>query len=230
MIDKEWEEHPSYGMITVTRAQVGGRGLALFGSDAMHHHCVNVEIRNAKRKRDLSTEWYHGDKTLNSFMMTEGQWARFVSSFGDGNGTPVTFRYTESNLKIPPCPDPIPIITPFDADITERANLIKNAAQNAKSKVAELLASKKPATKAELGTIAGLLDTLLTNVHSNLGFVEKCFKEKMQHHLDQSMVNFEQQVAHSLKMKGLGEMLKQFQASGSLQVAPDTITLPAPQE
>lgn len=90
--DNEVHHHPAFGVITVAQWHGGGSewGARMFGSDLKHRTGMTIEVRTAIRKRALGGDWVHDRDLLVKFDMTLSQWARFVSSVGNGSGTPVT--------------------------------------------------------------------------------------------------------------------------------------------
>lgn len=98
-LGSETHKHPAFGVLTVTKPQ-GGDG-AMFGSDVPHYGCIRVEVRAAELRRDLSRDWIHGQDHLVAFELTHAQWAEFISSVGNGAGTPCTLRFRETAGVLP---------------------------------------------------------------------------------------------------------------------------------
>lgn len=86
-------EHDAFGLITMTNP-TGGDDL-LFGSDVRHNHRVCIKIQRAELERNLSNDWIHERNTLIAFEMSHAQFAQFITSSGNGSGTPVTLRYAQ---------------------------------------------------------------------------------------------------------------------------------------
>ena len=84
------EEHPSFGVVRVSRPQCRPPR-RLFDSSIAHGEYVHLEIARAVRQRKLHHDWIYGSpQTLIEVNMTLTQWGSLVSSFGVGSGTPVT--------------------------------------------------------------------------------------------------------------------------------------------
>lgn len=88
VMGKEYE-HPAFGMISVSR-QTGGER-TLFGSELKHNHSICIRIHEASTMRGLARDWNHARESIVELVMSEHQWASFVSSMNQGNGVPCTF-------------------------------------------------------------------------------------------------------------------------------------------
>lgn len=91
--EKGDETHPSFGIVVVAKHQ--STGTNLFQSDLMHRQYMTVTVHEATRKRDLAHDWTHPGPVICEFAMSLAQWGAFVSSAGDGGGTPVTLMNRE---------------------------------------------------------------------------------------------------------------------------------------
>lgn len=195
-------EHESYGAITVTRAS--GQGY-LFGSDAEHHHFVHVEVRHAEMHRTLSHDWVSSSSRMPvvEFWMTEAQWARFVSSFGDGTGTPCTLR-TIDGRQIEKTPEP----THFTSEFRDE---IKKTVGKAATTLTELLKvlkesnlpGNKTLNKKEQGVLISGLEQAVMAINSNLPYVEECFNETMENKMSEALIEFEGITSQRLRDIGI---------------------------
>lgn len=80
--------HPAWG---VARANVhSSTGSQLFDSDIIHSRVVVLTISRATRERSLHRDWIHAADELIEIEMSQAQWGALVSSFGQGEGVPVT--------------------------------------------------------------------------------------------------------------------------------------------
>lgn len=83
--------HPAYGVVTLT--QVTGGSTVLFGSDIGHNAAMRIQVQRAELRRDLGRDWVFGKDILCEFEMSHAQFAQFITSQGNGGGTPVTLVY-----------------------------------------------------------------------------------------------------------------------------------------
>lgn len=96
------EEHPAFGLASVSRASGGPR--TLFQSDLQHSETIRLTISRAIRGRSLMRDWLHPRAELIEIEMSLSQWGALISSQGMGVGTPVTIRRTESEVFVPELP------------------------------------------------------------------------------------------------------------------------------
>lgn len=83
--------HEAFGLIQMTTPH-GGNGV-LFGSDLRHTECVRITVTRAQQRRDLSNDWMTADDTVVVLELSNAQFAQFITSNGNGDGTPCTLRY-----------------------------------------------------------------------------------------------------------------------------------------
>lgn len=95
----EIQEHPAFGTIVMTTPQ-GGKN-TMFGSDVVHNGCVRIVIHEASLRRDLSHDWIHSQRQILELEMSHAQFARFITSNGNGGGTPVTLRWIRDVGELP---------------------------------------------------------------------------------------------------------------------------------
>jgi hypothetical protein len=88
-------KHDAYATIVMT--VVSGGDVSMFGSDLKHSQRIRISVQRATLDRKHSNDWIHGgisDRShLLTFEMSHSQFAQFITSNGNGNGTPVTLRY-----------------------------------------------------------------------------------------------------------------------------------------
>lgn len=192
--------HESYGAITINRTSGQTH---LFGSDAVHHHFVHIQIRHAEMHRDLSHDWlYSGGLPVTEIWMTEAQWAEFVSAFGQGMGTPCTIRSIEGReLEMPPKPDHFTskFKDEVKATVGKAVGTLKQLSRQLKE---ALLPGNKALGKKELGVLLGGIEHAVMQVESNLPYVEECFEETMEKKLSEAKIEIEGVLAARLRAIG----------------------------
>lgn len=93
--------HPSYGFIALSR-QSGGFG-RLFMSPLRHQNQVAIEIGEALHHRSLSCDGHRRGKSIVRLLMSEEQFARFITSAGEHGGVPCTLsRVGSTSIEDPP--------------------------------------------------------------------------------------------------------------------------------
>jgi hypothetical protein len=202
---RERTKHPSFGNITVTRCS--GKSY-LFGSDVEHYHCVNVQVCGATLERSLSHDWIFSDERIVDFYMTEAQWAHFVSSFGDGSGTPITIRGI-GNKMMPETPKPPKETSKFRTEMAERVMIARDALVEAQSQLDEALTpGGKPLGKKALEQLRSKLHCAQLNIKENIKYVEDQFSEAMEERMSKAKIEFDAWVSQRLQRMGLEKALE----------------------
>jgi hypothetical protein len=193
--------HESYGAITVSRASGSGH---LFGSDAVHHHFVHVQIRHAEMRRDLSHDWiYSGGNAVVEFYMSEAQWARFVSSFGDGTGTPITLRSIQGK-SLEKTPEPTHFTSEFRDEVKKTVGKAVGTLEQLMGQLKEaLLPGNKTLGKKDLAVLLQGIEQSVMQVKDNLPYVEKCFDETMENKMSEALIEFEGITSQRLRDIGI---------------------------
>lgn len=178
------DDHPSYGVIELTKTSAGGRGHAMVGSPLKHHSLVHLVIKSAEKHRKYGKENFYGDKIIVDLYMTEHQWAEHVSSFGMGSGVPVTLNYKPADgYSLMACGEP-----PHNTAQASHSDDVEKAVAKAKGHVDQLAAvvgemTQKGASKVKASDLQALRDATIQVqnwLSSNLPFVQKCFEEAME--------------------------------------------------
>lgn len=97
------ERHPAWGTILAHRQQ--STGTHLFDSDIIHQNTVAITLYEASRKRDLHHDHVMGDKVIAEVVLSEAQWASFVSTLNSGSGVPCTIGWTRDGTTGRDTPD-----------------------------------------------------------------------------------------------------------------------------
>lgn len=150
--------HPAYGFIRANRVQ--GSCKALYDSDFVHHQYVSVEIGHSELHRSLNHDHHFDAAPIVRVVMSEAQWAAFVSSMGHMS-VPCTIE-RKGFEGVPELPMPGARADQFrdelKAKLEKVVGRLKDAAANAK-------------TKAHQREIEGALQELT----ANLDFIVRSF-------------------------------------------------------
>jgi hypothetical protein len=203
MFDDKITKHESFGAITVNR--VSGQSY-LFGSEALHHGFIRVEISDADMRRSLSDDHVYADRRLVTVDMTYEQWARFVSSFGLGMGTPCTLRQVGTKRYEEP-PEPESFTSKFQDDLKETVNEAMEKLEGLITKLTESnLPGNKPLGKKEQAVVLGDIKQAVMRIKSNVPFIERQFDEAMETKVAAAIIEVEGTIAHGLREAGLASL------------------------
>jgi hypothetical protein len=213
--DRKTYKHESYGAITINRSSGSAY---LFGSDALHHQFVHIEIKHAEMNRDLSHNWiYSGGVPITEIWMTEAQWAEFVSSFGQGSGVACTIRGIEGRtMQLPP--EPEHFTSEFKDEVKKTVGKAVGTLKGLTGQLDEaLLPGNKALGKKDLGKLLSEINHAIMQIEANLPYVETCFEEEMEKKMSEAKVEFEAVVANRLREMGIQHVIQQYLPETSIQ-------------
>src|SRR4029077_11436755 len=141
MPDDEFErEHPSYGLVHISRITGGPGAHRLFGSPLAHHYgTIRLSIGSAKWIHGQHHDRYQGGLKGEhiEIEMSAAQFADMITSLNIGCGTPCTIRYL-TGVEIPPPPDQATESEHIQSNFEESLNKYKAKARTYRKKIEEL--------------------------------------------------------------------------------------------
>lgn len=197
------EQHPAFGQIAISRSTHGGgvdRGAHLYGSDFVHMRSIGITISRSERRRELAHDWhYPKSPALIEIMMSESQWATFVSSVGQGEGVPCTIERVDG-VRQPTLERPKDRADQFGGEIEDRLALVKDSLDELTTAVASsgLSGVKQKA-------MAGLIATAQQNLDRNLAYVRQCFDRHVETTVERAKAEINAYTAQAMARAGLAE-------------------------
>jgi len=176
MPDDEFErEHPSYGILHISRTSGGTSAIRLFGSPlATHYGTIRLTISKGKWIHGLNHDRYYGmNKDFIEVEMSAAQFADAITSLNMGSGTPCTIRYVDGErVAAPPvhATEAEHIRDNFEGTLDK----YKAKARTYRKRIEEL--ASKLSTKAR-EEIRIALDVMEQQLASNVPFVVEQFQE-----------------------------------------------------
>lgn len=168
------ESHESYGMVRFARVS-GGRS-NLFGSSITHTGYIELQICNAVRERHLNTDWYHADnRPLITVKLSANQFAELLTSLNVGSGVPCTID-SIGGKRLSDCPERN-FRQEVRDEMEDRMAEATATAEAASKKLDELTKPGGTVKKSELRKLAGLLQSAICEIKSNVPFAHECFNE-----------------------------------------------------
>jgi len=135
--------HPAYGQISAARRQ--GGHMTLYGSDFVHNSTVAISIHASELHRGLSRDWNFAKNEIIEVVLSESQWATFVSSLNMGSGPCCTIQHVNAERK-PWLPVPQDRSQQYGSEFVETLNDAVKRVDDAIAKVsASGLSGKKSA-------------------------------------------------------------------------------------
>ena len=192
------ERHPAFALIGASRVS-SNPGAKLFDSDVQHANSVVIRLKAASRKRDLATDWLHGDFTpYFEVQLSEAQWASFVSTMNSGDGVPCTLRYKDGE-EIPGIVDP-PRLALSMAETHDAADRAFRQIQEAMEAYYSL-DSKTPAKERRLAL--DYLRSAIRNATANVDFAGKQLVEHTENVVTKARADVEAFVSAKVAQLGL---------------------------
>lgn len=209
--DRETLNHDAFGKITVVKSNYGGRGVQLCGSDLTHHATVTVTVSRASVDRMLSANWLHDEETVVEFAMSETQWAQFVSSQGNGSGTPITLNYApERGTKLHTMPylELETLQQLFHREIEQKTKGYISEVNDVIKRLDALSKGPGQISKTEAKALLHTLSCKVGNLPSNLGYIQTCLHEAVENYTESAKTEVEAYVGNIATRLGLEEIQK----------------------
>lgn len=197
--------HPAFGQITMSMVQ-RGKDTRLFGSDLGHHQTVKIRIHTAKVNRNINRDWIYGGKQILEFEMSSAQFAQFITSNGQGCGTPVTLRYAP-DFDAPLVQ--IPYIKPIETRHEQLRKEIKDSAQKEMQKVMDgiqrlqYLADSGKIGKKDLNAALFSLKCSTENLPVNLAYSVESAEEALEKATSDAKIEVESYIHQTAMRLGL---------------------------
>lgn len=196
--------HPAFGVVTLGNPR--GAAKHLFGSDVKHNECMSIEIKRAVMKRGLSNDWIHGRETLAVIELSHHQFAQFITSQGQGNGTPCTIRYcapSGSGIEaMPGIEMPETKHETFRREIEESARESVSAISEQIRRLGEMIDSGK-ISKVELRKMHADLGRNASQLGGSLGFVVEQAQEALEKATTSAKIEVEAYISNAARRIGM---------------------------
>lgn len=197
-------EHPSWGVIQVSR--VSGQK-QLLGSNLKHQHFVTLNIgRGKKYIGDSGEERIHGGMRgeLIEVALSEAQWAQLLSSMNMGSGVPCTLTYINKE-RMPECPED-DVRERFHRTVQADVAGFANNLNKLQREIAARFEDPKALTKVEKKEILSKLDSVLTELQSNMPFVLEMFEEKLEQQVAAAKTDIDSFLAYKAQLLGMKDL------------------------
>lgn len=201
--DKVVESHPAYGVAVISLPQ-SSHAQSLFGSETKHSQTVCLAIYKAEVQRSLSTDWTHQKELICEIEMTHSQFARLITSPGNGSGVPVTLQSYRDGEKLFNAPGIIPNTTTtevFKAEIKEAAEERVRELFDKVKELEEMIESGKTGKK-NLTEVAKEMRRHCEQFAGSVSFVVDQANKTFEKIVDKSKVEIESFIDHKARQVG----------------------------
>lgn len=195
----EYLEHPSYGVISFSRAD--GNARRLYGSSIKNHfQTIIVRVDRSAWAHDLHSDRYIGRDGLIEIELSSAQFVEAITSMNRMPGVPCTIRWTAQDGNVPRPPD---LETEVERIKTGFGDSLKAmiAEMQQRRKEVDDLTSKLPAKARERLRIS--LDVIIQQLESNVPFIVGQFNEASERIVTAAKHEIENFAEHRLREAGL---------------------------
>lgn len=169
------ENHPSYGMVSISRVSSSGP-VTCFGSPILHNHTMRLRVHSASLKRSLHEDRYFAGNQFIEVEMTPQQFTDMLTS-PNTQGTPVTIKYLNKE-EVGPTPF-LSKLDQFETELKEKVRATHSDTKRKMGNIAEILQAGKPIGKKDKEHIMDLIDSINMEVESNFPFLQSQMIEEM---------------------------------------------------
>jgi hypothetical protein len=210
--NRSTEEHPSYGIVQISRTQGGDD--KLFGSSIRHQYKIHMTICKAELIRDdLHHDRHFPRDHLIEIEMSTTQFAELITSMSLGSGVPCTIRrFCDGDLiGTEACPT-TPKREQFEGEFREEVEKMTKDLSSLISESREILNGK--ILKADRERLKGLIFNIESAIKDHMPFMVGMWNEQMDKTVTEAKGEVESFVQTALREAGLGELQKRLEESG----------------
>lgn len=210
--------HPSFGLIRAGRIS-SSHPIKLFDSVHGHRDAMSIEITGARRIRneDTHTTSIYQEEQHIEILMSEAQFAHFISSPNTRTGTPCTIQYIGRN-KVEECPVD-DTHKNYKKELHQDMTDILTTVERNLQRVEELNSKKSPLNKDEKQELYDMMYFLRQELRSNIPFLTQRLQEDMNKVVEQAKTDIEAHVSNVIQQMGMENMKTQIE--GRLDALPD---------
>lgn len=166
-------EHPSYGMIGISR--VSSTGSRLFDVDYPQGNYITLTIKSAVLYEDGGQRRIFADKEMIRIEMSEVQYARMISSPNMGDGVPCTLsRYVNTSgsyIQVEDPPAEVSRSEAYKAEVAADAAVASKRVKDAMAKLDAVLGSGVALRKRDLHEVREALRMAAQDIDCNLPYL-----------------------------------------------------------
>lgn len=204
MQEEKKDEHPSYGIISVSRINSNPQ-VSLFGSSIKHSNYISLTISKAYRIRnDLNYDNFISENDLIEINMSQSQFLDMITNMNHHPGIPVTINYI-NGTKIEDCP--------YVSKIKEFQDEFKQVCVNLKSNlnkdikdILDIINLKNSLSKTNKHVIINALRNINKEISENIPFIASQFVAQ----LDKTISEAKNEVDNYTKIKLMEAGIEKF--------------------
>lgn len=221
----EKKQHPSYGMIRLSRSSIGGCGTALFGSSIMHNDVIRLSISKGVMERDGIEDRFFPKESMKDQIveveMSYTQFAEAITSLNMGEGVPVTITRLNGNY-VERCPysDRIRVMRrEMNAATYEMVSELERRCEE----IEKLLNEKRVLSKEDRNSIVSALKNVRQELKNNIPYMQEIIAEQMDKTITEAKGEFEaylQNKMNSIALAAISDQMKREEVQLSRDMIP----------
>lgn len=195
----EQHEHPSYGMLAISRS-MSTHATRLFGSSLKSHHgTIRLTVSPGYMQHELNHDWYHArSQTLFEIELSAAQFAEAITSINSGQ-TPCTIRCGRDGF----VEDPPELETEVERVKNRFAGDLKDMIQVMKERRAEIEKLTSKLSDKAKQQLKIELDVMIQQLTSNAPYVLEQFDKATEKVVTSAKTEIESFAMHVLHAAGL---------------------------
>ena len=198
MPDGEKIQHPSYGMIQVSRFSGQSN---FFGSSIQHGGGISITIYEGELERGLNHDWHYSRKEHVRVEMSYTQFAEMITAGMNTSGVPCTIkRLNGKGFESPPF---INKRTQFQNEFTESMKEQASRLDNLQARIDELVEKKGAVSKKELHEVKDMVYKAHQDLNDNMPYMAKCWNEQLEKTTTEAKGEIEGFVEHKVHEIGV---------------------------
>lgn len=205
------ENHPSYGMISVSK--VNSNGTVLFGSRIKHEHYIKLEIYTAEKQKNEYSEYYFPRDLLISIDLSSVQFANLLVE-SNTVGVPCTLDFVVDQGRIDREEDLKPIKKELEEDVKINIEKLKEKTR----KLSKIIQHdfKGQIKKAKKEEIRDLVIQIENGINSNLDFLFSQHIKKLESVGSEIISEAEARISSMVQSTGI-KTLRETSSDGNIQ-------------
>lgn len=187
--------HKAFGQITLNTTS-GAR--TLYDVDYVPHGYITISIHTSELHRSLSSDRHYAKGSILEINMSHAQWVNFVSSSGQGAGTPCTIEHIDGH--------PMPLIAATRHEKDEIKTDVKETLLDSIRRLTELrdkISADEKLPKTKQKEFVWDLNLAIQELVSNVPFVVQQFHEHVEDTLEKAKTEVHSYMNMAINRAGL---------------------------
>ncbi|MFA5366685.1 MAG: hypothetical protein WC333_02275 [Dehalococcoidia bacterium] len=217
MNDDIYNNHPSFGVVHISRVSCGGN-MNLFGSSILHSNFLELTISRAEEVRsEVCGDRYYEKDEIVRVSMSASQFAEMITTMNHGSGVPVTIDRVMGE-KMPACPG-VSKRMQHSQEFKKRMREFAQRLKNDQASLQELL-KKDKLSKEDKRVMKHTFEYLTTEIENNIPFFEEQFEEQMDKTVTEGKAEIENFITHAIQTTGIKALNGEYENTKDIKAIP----------